>query len=57
MSGAAALISSHIYDPAILSTTNTQGHPNSNNLRLVVIRGDAFMDLVHELYRRAADEA
>ncbi len=57
VSGAAALISSHLYDPAILSTTNTQDHPNSANLQLIVIRGDDFMDLVHELYRRAADEA
>lgn len=57
VSGAAALISSHLYDAALLSTTNSKNHPNSINLHLVIIRGDAFMDLVHELYRRAADEA
>jgi len=57
VSGAAALISSHVYDPGILATTNTIGHPNSSNLHLIIIRGDVFMDLVHELYRRAADEA
>jgi len=57
VSGAAALISSHIYDPALLSTTNSQSHPNSSNLQLIIIRGVAFMDIVHELYRRAADEA
>jgi hypothetical protein len=57
VSGAAALISSHLFDAVLLSTTNAQGHPNSRNLRLIIIRGDAFMDLVHELFRRAADEA
>jgi hypothetical protein len=57
VSGAAALISSHLFDPDKLSTTYTYEHPNSKNLHLVIIRGDTFMDLVHELYRRAADEA
>ena len=57
ISGAAALISSHLYDATLLSSTNSKGHPNSGNLHLIIIRGDALMDLVHELYRRAADEA
>lgn len=57
ISGAAALISHHLYDATLLSSTNSLGHPNSGNLHLIIIRGDSFMDLVHELYRRAADEA
>ena len=57
VSGAAALISSHLFDPDLLSTSNSKNHPNSNNLILIIIRGESFMDLVHELYRRAADEA
>ena len=32
-------------------------HPNRNSLTLLVIKGPHMMDLVHELYRRAADEA
>ncbi|MDI9851274.1 Hachiman antiphage defense system protein HamA [Legionella pneumophila] len=32
-------------------------HPNISNLVLLVIKGSDMMDLVHELYRRAADEA
>ncbi|HAT2057347.1 TPA: Hachiman antiphage defense system protein HamA [Legionella pneumophila] len=32
-------------------------HPNISNLILLVIKGSDLMDLVHELYRRAADEA
>ncbi|AXY44006.1 Hachiman antiphage defense system protein HamA [Halomonas sp. JS92-SW72] len=31
-------------------------HPNSDSLVLLVIKGPGMMDLVHELYRRAADE-
>jgi hypothetical protein len=32
-------------------------HPNGDKLFLLVIRGPEMMELVHELYRRAADEA
>src|SRR5690554_3061461 len=32
-------------------------HPNIDNLVLLIIKGPGMMDLVHELYRRAADEA
>jgi hypothetical protein len=32
-------------------------HPNGDSLVLLVIKGPGLMDLVHELYRRAADEA
>ena len=31
--------------------------PNDPNLILLVIRGVEMMNLVHELYKRAADEA
>ncbi len=37
--------------------TETYPHPNRDRLMLLVIRGNNMMDLVHELYRRAADEA
>jgi len=37
--------------------TELRPHPNRNALVLVVIKGTDMMPLVHELYRRAADEA
>jgi len=65
--GAAALYSNEHLDNALVCTADTQKtpakggafqpHPNSINLRLVVIKGTEMMTLVHELYRRAADEA
>jgi Cap4 SAVED domain len=67
--GAAALYSSEHLDPSVVSAADTQKipkssksdefqpHPNSDDLVLVVIKGKDMMILVHELYRRAADEA
>lgn len=55
--GAVALFSTNVYDAQTISTTNTTCHPNSNNLNLLVIRGADLMGLVHELYRRSANEA
>jgi hypothetical protein len=65
--GAAALYSSENLDTALVCAADTQKtpakggtfqpHPNSANLRLVVIKGSEMMTLVHDLYRRAADEA
>lgn len=57
LSGATALYSSNLYDHELIEKTNTEHHPNRNRLKLVVILGQNMMDLVHELYRRAADEA
>ncbi len=57
VSGAVAVFSTVCYSPAHASTTDTSTHPNSDNLMLIVIHGPDMMNLVHELYRRAADEA
>ena len=57
LSGAVALFSSNLYDANSVSNTNTAAHPNSNNLYLLVVHGDAMMRLVHDLYDRAANEA
>jgi hypothetical protein len=64
---AAALVAAEHFDAKILATTDSiklpgkknpgKGHPNASDLTMIVIRGPALMDLVHELYRRAADEA
>ncbi len=56
-SGAAAIVSDKVYTRKLYSGTITTNHPNANRLMLIVIKGDQMMDLVHELYRRAADEA
>jgi len=57
ISGAAALFSTACFDAECISETNTSGHPNKDNLVLIVIHGEDMMPLVHRLYRRATDEA
>jgi len=57
VSGAAALFTSNLIDNTSLAATDTSAHPNSKNVSLVVIHGEELMDLVHKLYKRAADEA
>ncbi len=57
-SGAAAVLSDAAYDVGALETlTKATGHQNASNLKLIVIRGNDLMNLVHALYQRAADEA
>lgn len=41
----------------IIQKTTARKHPYKKNLILIVIKGTDMMRLVHELYRRAADEA
>jgi hypothetical protein len=55
--GAAALFSSTCYDLASIVQTAANKHPNKKDLHLIVIHGNKMLDLVHELYRRAANEA
>lgn len=55
--GAVALLSSSVFDKKDIQATTTAAHPHTSNLRLIVIHGPELMQLVHELYRRAADEA
>lgn len=55
--GAAALFSNEVYDEKILRTSDTSNHVDIPHLMLIVVKGDNMMNLVHELYRRAADEA
>ena len=67
--GAAAIISDECFDADELASADCQKipksakskevfpHPNGDSLVLLVIKGPGMMDLVHELYRRAADEA
>lgn len=67
--GAAAIISDEYFDADELATADSRKipkprkpteffpHPYSDSLVLLVIKGPDMMDLVHELYKRAADEA
>jgi hypothetical protein len=40
-----------------IQNSNAINHPNAENLMVLVIHGEDLMKLVHELYKRAADEA
>lgn len=55
--GAAALFETRIIDYNQIKQTTTNDHPHSKDLILIAIQGNEMMNLVHELYRRAADEA
>lgn len=67
--GAAAIIADECFDAKELATADCSKipnsakskelfpHPNIDRLILLAIKGPEMMDLVHELYRRAADEA
>lgn len=55
--GAVALFENALFDSGLMSSTDSSSHPYSSDLELIVIKGEQMMSLVHELYRRAADEA
>jgi len=55
--GAASVLTSAMYSDIELSKTDTTEHVNNSSLSLLVIKGDALMDLAHFLYQRAAHEA
>ena len=55
--GAAALFSTETYNEELIRTSNTSSHLASNSLMLIVVKGERMMNLVNELYRRAANEA
>ena len=55
--GAVALFENCLFNDSLTSSTDASSHPHSDALSLLVIKGDDMMGLVHELYRRAADEA
>jgi hypothetical protein len=56
-SGAAAVLENSVFDKTIFSMTDASLHYNRDCLSLIVVKGENMMPLVHELYRRAADEA
>ena len=54
---AVALFTNSRFDTEVIANTSVCSHPNSDQLFLIVIRGEDMMKLVHDLYERAADEA
>jgi hypothetical protein len=57
LSGASAIILNDAYDENLIEQINASSHPNVQNLRLILIKGENLMPLVHSLYERAANEA
>jgi hypothetical protein len=57
INGAAAVLDDDVFESTDLTAADTTGHPNADQLHLIVIRGPSLMDLVHAIYERAADEA
>ncbi|WP_156360295.1 hypothetical protein [Sphingomonas sp. Leaf226] len=57
INGAAAVLDIDVLATTNLETTDTTGHKNADNLRLLVIKGPSLMKLVQALYQRAANEA
>lgn len=55
--GAVALFDSPCFNPKVESLTDLSSHQYSDNLKLIIIKGKQMMELVHALYKRAADEA
>lgn len=67
--GAAAIFSTDSFDAKVIKTTDASKipaskkskvvipHPHHGKLMMIVIKGGEMMNLVHELYRRAAHEA
>lgn len=55
--GAIAHLDHSTYNAELLEESDTGQHPHHANLSLFVIKGVGMMNLVHELYRSAADEA
>ncbi len=55
--GAVALFSTACFSADLTCETDTSIHPNNKSLILIVVHGQDMMKLVHDLYRRAANEA
>lgn len=54
---AVALYTAKEYEEALMKDVDTNEHPLRDTLLLITIRGTDLMQLVHALYKRAADEA
>ena len=57
INGAAAVLSNPLFDETLIEATTVGAHFNATNLKLIVVKGETLMALVHALYERAANEA
>lgn len=57
LSGASSIILNKVYDGDTIEEIDASEHPNVDNLKLILIKGQDLMSLVHQLYERAANEA
>ncbi len=57
LSGATSIILNQAYDEEKLIEIDASDHPNVDNLKLILIKGNDLMSLVHRLYEKAASEA
>ena len=57
LSGATSIILNQAYDEEKLIEIDASDHPNVDNLKLILIKGNDLMSLVHKLYEKAASEA
>lgn len=55
--GTVALFKTQLFDANLAYSTDSSAHPHPDNLTMIVIKGNDMMDLVHDLYERAANEA
>lgn len=55
--GAAALFTSEVLDEDVLTDSDAAAHPHKPRLAVIVLSGPKLMELVHQLYALAADEA
>lgn len=57
VNGAAAILDIDVFATTDVEATDTTGHKNAADLRLLIFTGPSLMELVHAIYKRAADEA
>ena len=57
ISGAVACVDIASFNDEIITSSTTEEHPNNKNCILIVIKGRDMMNLVHQLYEIAANEA
>jgi len=57
ISGATSIILNQAYNSDKIQDIDASTHPNYSRLKLIMIKGNDLMPLVHALYEKAADEA
>ncbi|WP_211107098.1 Hachiman antiphage defense system protein HamA [Azospirillum thermophilum] len=55
--GAAAVFNNSIFDKDSIQQSDSSKHPEKDSLYLITIKGESLMELVRNLYNRAANEA